>query len=178
MLAHQWKKLLACWCKHIKTFMVRKETSPLGMDHDKCQFSLEKLSRSHLSTMESSILKKWHFTYFYRWNLKKRQHPTLLQATSNLVVPTKYHGSYNEGCQKKSQHKNELPNQEENEHIVKHLFSFCCFLDFKARPQGSINNHNPLLFTVHIACNAPLQHLQHYHHEEKLRKCSSISNNE
>jgi hypothetical protein len=45
--------------------------------------------------------KKWNLTYFGHSNLQKNQRPTLLQAISNLVVPTKYHGSYNEGCQKK-----------------------------------------------------------------------------
>jgi hypothetical protein len=50
--------------------------------------------------MESSNLKNDISPIFIIGTCKENQHPTLLQTTSNLVLPIKYHGSYNEGCQK------------------------------------------------------------------------------
>jgi len=94
--------------------MVRRETCLLGMDCDKGQFSLEKFSHviigSHLSPMESSNL-KMTFHLFLSLELAKKintQHCykqlVIYLYPLNIMAPT------NEGCQKKSQHKNELPN--------------------------------------------------------------------
>jgi hypothetical protein len=69
------KKTFSLLMQHTKTSMVRRETCLLGMDCDKGQFSLEKLSHviigSHLSPMESSNL-KMTFHLFLSLELAKK----------------------------------------------------------------------------------------------------------